>query len=310
MIEFDKVCGIIVTYNPDESNLEVIRNDCLALYHIIIFDNSTENNHWDRIDRTIREIQALDNGNRKITLIRQGQNIGLSQSYNQSIRLAERIGFKFVLILDQDSLITRDAIKILIRDHDMLLNKGVNVGAIATHNMQNYFTPLSFLFNGKFRWNGFYYSNNIQEKRNLINSGMLISVQNFNLVNGYDESFFVDNSDLEFTLRIRINNLRLFESNDAKVMVNYKEETYNYVVASISFRKPEREYFIKDLIRCLPLAYKISKIDMFLVLLLIVSKPLGTLLFKDNKRERFAFILSGIKDGMHCLILKRFRIHP
>jgi rhamnosyltransferase len=310
LIEFNKVCGIIVTYNPDDSNLEVIRNDCLTLYSTIIFDNSTENNYQDRLDRTIREIQASDNGTRKITLIRQGHNIGLSRSYNQSIRLAEMMGFKFVLILDQDSLITRDAIMALIRDLDMLLKEGINVGAIAAHNTQNYFTPLSFLFNGKFRWNGFYYSDNIQEKRNLINSGMLIPVHNFNLVNGYDESFFVDNSDLEFTLRIRINNLRLFESNGAKVMVNYKEETYNYIVASISFRKPEREYSIRDLIRCLPLAYKISKIDMFLVFLLIVSKLLGTLLFKDNKRARFAFILSGIKDGMHCLIMKRFRTHP
>lgn len=304
-MRYNEVCGIIVTYNPNRTNLEVIRNNCSALYSTIIFDNSTEKCNRDRIDETIREIRELDNEKGKITLIRQGQNIGLSRAYNKSVRLAERMGFRFVLILDQDSLITRDDLKSLIRDYNELLKKGIHVGAISMHNVQDYYTPLSFLFNGKFLWNGFYYSENIQEERHLINSGMLVSIQNFNLVNGYDESFFVDNSDLEFTLRIRGKKMRLFESYDAKVTVNYKEVMHNYMIASVALRKPEREYFVKDLVRCLPLAYSISKIDMLLILLLIVSKILGTLLFKDKKRERFVFIFAGIRDGLHNLLIDR-----
>lgn len=310
MIELNEVCGIIVTYNPDESNLEVIRKDCLALHGTIIFDNSTEKYYHDRLDNTIREIQESENGYKRITLIRQGQNIGLSKSYNKSVKLAENMGFQFVLILDQDSLITLDALNIIIRDYDILLKKGFQVGAMSMHNIQDYYTPLSFLFNGKFRWNGFYYSNNVQEKRNLINSGMLISIQNFNKINGYDESFFLDNSDLEFTLRLRSNNMRLFESYDAKVVVNYKEAVHNLVIASVTSRKSEREYFVKDLIRCLPVAYKISRVDMLLVLLLIISKLFGTLLFKHNRRERFSFLISGIKEGIRFLMIERIRIRP
>lgn len=289
--------------------LKVISDDCSALNSIIIFDNSIENYYKERIDKTMKEMQEFWKGHKRIILIRHDQNIGLSKAYNESVKIAVNMGFQFVLILDQDSLITSDSLRIIVRDYNTLLKKGVLVGAISMNNVNNFYTPISFLFNGKFKWKGFYYSNNVQEKRNLINSGMLIPIENFNMINGYDESFFLDNSDLEFTLRLRSKNMRLFESCSAKISVNYKETQHDYLIASLPFRKPEREYFVKDLVRCLPVAYKVSKIDMLLVVLLIISKLFGILIIKNNRKKRFTFILSGIKEGIRS-ILKRNAIVP
>ena len=305
MAREEEICGIIVTYNPDKTNLDVIRDNCLVLRKIIIYDNSTNNCYYEKLTQIIQNIQSLNNEHRKIIIIHRGQNIGLSGAYNSSVRLAEEIGCKFVIFLDQDSLITFRDLLILIRDYNSLLEKGIRVGAISMHNEEIFHTPISIFFDGKFRWRKFYYSDNIQEKRNLINSGMLISIKNFDLMNGYNESFFVANTDLEFTLRLRIRKLRLFESGDAKIMVNYKETTHNYKIAALPYRKPEREYFIRDLIRCLPLALELSKIDALLIILLIIAKLFGILLFKDKKKERFAFILSGIKDGLGFLMIPK-----
>ncbi len=301
----EEICGIIVTYNPDETNLDIIRENCLVLNKTIIYDNSTDNCYYKKLTQIVRRIQSFNNKHRKIIIIHRGHNIGLSKAYNYSVRFAEKIGCKFVIFLDQDSLITFRDFKILIRDYNLLLKRGIMVGAISMHNMENFHTPISIFFDGTFRWNRFYYSDNIQEKRNLINSGLLISIKNFNLMNGYNEGFFVDNTDLEFTLRLRTKNLRLFESEDAKIMVNYKEVVHNYKIASLPYRNPEREYFVRDLIRCLPLSCKLSKIDTLLIILLITSKLFGTLLFKDKKRERFVFILTGIKDALCILTMPR-----
>ena len=297
MDRLDKVCGVLVAYNPDENILGTIINACFSLNSTIVVDNSTDPFLYNDLKIKLEAIQ-LSYPSKKIIIIKNETNLGLPISYNKAVSLASDLGFDSVLLLDQDSLISKDSLITLLNDRSKLIKLGIRVGAMGMYHLQNFHTPIDFLFNGKFRWRDMYYEDCIQERRTLINSGILISILNYQYVKGYNKDFFLDNSDLEFSLRLRKKGLKLFESMNSKMLHNFGESHSKKFVYTVPYRDPKREYYTRDLVRCLKLAHSISRIDYSIFLILIISKLIGTLLFKTNRKERFHYILSGLKDGL------------
>lgn len=293
------VCGIIVSYNPTDLIMDIITNSCLALDSTIIMDNSIDSSLFYKLESMLEDLKTK-HPEKNLIIIKNDSNLGLPKSYNKAVSLAIEMNFHSVLLLDQDSLISEDSITILLDDRKKLLSLGVKVGAIGMyHDQSNYLhNPVGSLFNDKMRWRKMLYSDCVEERRMLINSGMLISIENYKSVEGYNETFFMDNSDLEFSLRLRKKGLRLFESRKSRMLHNYDERNNKTFLFALPYRAPNREYYARDLIRCMKIAKSVSWIDYFLIILLVLSKITGTLLFKTDKKERFHYIFSGLKDGL------------
>ncbi len=297
MPEIRDVCGIIVTYNPTNNCIHAIERNCNTLAKVIICDNSTNNENANLLSNLVNNLNQKFNGpEQKIILIKNPQNNGLSVSYNRCASIAKDLGFTFIVLLDQDSFFENGSFEALLKDYDQLSSL-CQVGAISPSYLKNGRSFYDFLFDGRFKWKGFYYSEHIIERRDLINSGMLIALSVFYSASGYDERIFLDNSDRNFTLRLRLKGYRIFQSLNSKLIHNFGEKTPSKSKVKILYRAPDRDYFIKDLIGCLPIAKKLSFVDFSLIVLLLFSKILSTLLLKDMKKQRFDYIAKGIKGS-------------
>ena len=299
MLEKENISGIIVTYNPNENNLFAIESNCNILHKVIIYDNSTVNENRINLSNLVQAINSkFSDKKREVILIRGEENIGLSKAYNHCASVAKRLGYSAVLILDQDSFFVSGGFDILVSDYNKV-SLSMHTGAISPSYMQDRKVFYDFLFDGRFKWRGFYYTDSVIELRTLINSGMLVPLDVFDSVSGYDERIFLDNSDLNFTLRVRLSGYHLFQSKNSRLIHNYGESVLPGSMAHILHRNPDRDIFIKDLIMCLPIARKISSVDLWLILLLVMSKIFSTMFLKDMKKERLNYIMQGIKSSTH-----------
>lgn len=295
MIDKSDVCGIIVTYNPDEYSLFSIGKNIENLENIIVYDNSSDALRSEVLYDTVKSLElkhrTLPN---KITYIRSSTNVGLSGAYNYCAKIAEMKNCKFIILFDQDSYYEMKTIDLLLDTYDELQSR-FKIGALSMEYLQESRRIYDFLFDGRFKWRGFYYSEDVIEVRDLINSGMMISLCVFNSVSGYNESIFLDNADRNFTLRLRLEGYHLFKSKRSYLIHNFGESVPEGSLIHTFYRDPSRDYYIRDLLGCLPIAKKISNIDFLLISLLLFSKVTSALL-KDRKRERLSYIFRGIKE--------------
>jgi|GEM_PF-5801492 len=292
-----EVLVVVVTYEPTEIQLNCIGDIIGSFRNVYIYDNSVSQISKERIRKLVLTCKANKlYSSKNIYFEQPGLNVGLPAAYNSSIKICDSFGYKYLFFLDQDAKINNDALEKIAAIYNDL-EKSFKVGALNLGAVQQDSRPYDFLFNGKFKWKGFYYSNEIIEKRYLTNSTFFISVDIFKSIGGYNESFFLDNSDMEISLRLRRAGYRLFLINTVNYTHNYGEviPVSSYGI-KIAYRPPEREYFAKDLIRCLFLSKDVSFVDTALISLLIVSKLISILFLKDKKSDRLRYMLKGIKE--------------
>lgn len=108
-----KVYIIILNWNGWKDTIEclnsVIKSDYFN-YHILIVDNNSS-------DESLEKIENWQNSNVKVrsTLLRSNKNLGYSGGNNIGIRYAlKREDFKYIWILNNDTVVKKDALSILI----------------------------------------------------------------------------------------------------------------------------------------------------------------------------------------------------
>lgn len=167
----------IVLFNPDivrlKENINAIKNQVDL---IICIDNFSDN---------IDEIKEQLNNEKKIFLIENNQNMGIAVALNQTLRFAEENKCKWLLSLDQDSVVMPGIVKKYIEhieDDTAVITciiKDRNVDAVK--NMIDDVEKIDFC----------------------ITSGALYNVEKLLLLGGYDEKMFIDYVDFDMCIRLR-----------------------------------------------------------------------------------------------------------
>jgi GT2 family glycosyltransferase len=186
---------IIVIYNRAlkacesfQSILEMAKNH--NKLQVFVYDNSP----------TAQEIKSYENV--EITYFNDPKNSGVSKAYNVGVAHAKANNKEFVLLLDQDTQLPNT----ILNEYFESINK---------HQEVNMFVPILRLKNGKifspsrYRFKrGFFVDNmepGIHSLFNLapVNSGMLVNVNAFLKVGGYNEKVKLDFADFQFVERFR-----------------------------------------------------------------------------------------------------------
>ena len=177
-ISISKICGIVVTFNPDcnITNLAIER-----LRHqvsqVIIVDNASKVTDW---------LSALEVDFPDIRVLRNGHNAGLAAGLNQGITYAlSEFKPEWIFILDQDSILEGDAISVL-QGYLNDLNPESDIGILHLGYKQPYSNP----------------SKRLVTKDFVINSGSLVRSEIYKRLN-YREDFFVDSIDFDFCFAVR-----------------------------------------------------------------------------------------------------------
>lgn len=181
-----KICCVIITYNPDDFLFQLINTLEPQVDKIIVVDNNSSSNTIYKITQSVV--------GKNIEFIQNSQNLGIATALNQGIIKAKKMGYEWVVTFDQDSIPSENIIQILSEVYFSYPDKS-KIGAIGINfpiaSGESYY-PQS---------NDKKYS----ERDYLITSGCLMSIDAFSLVGNFRDDFFIDNVDLEYSLRLKKN---------------------------------------------------------------------------------------------------------
>ena len=198
-----KIDGVIVTYNPDVRRFEkVVYSLDNQINKLVVIDNGSIN---------IKEVLlALKNDNHsfKIKFIRLKQNVGLAKGLNIGIKELNS-GCSWILTLDQDTIVNKDAIKTTLENYKKLNRQIKDKTAIIHLNHEKFGKRKidRFVFNQivldklEYEHHKGSYTNFLPVK-GAIQSGMLIKSEmahKFKFMN----KLFIDQVDREYSSRIK-----------------------------------------------------------------------------------------------------------
>jgi rhamnosyltransferase len=279
----DAVCCLIITYNPDENLISLIEAISDQVAKIVIVDNNSQGKSLDLINRLLH--------NDKVHLIHNSQNFGIAKALNQGILSAIGLNFNWVLTFDQDSQPFTDIVETLAEVFSLYPRKDL-IGAIginyADENLKNN--------HGRFD-NSMY-----RVKDYLITSGCLLSTNAFLRIRGFREDFFIDNVDLEYSLRLR--KFDFISLITKKIGMNHKagqpvKRKFGGLTFVSSNHNRKRRYYMarnhialsKEYIFRFP--YFVAKLNYFFLLSLI-----QILIVDDDKKGKILASIKGIYDGI------------
>lgn len=297
-----RICGILVTYNSDIEVSKTIKNAADELDGLIIIDNSSSEPNLTTLISAIDKVKNL-NGNvdHEILLIQNSENMGLAKAYNTGVRMAIQQGYQFVLFLDPDSYIHTHIRNLLIDRYHYLSNRFIDV-VLCCKNVEMLQITIDDLLIGYYSRKNLFVDQDVNEVLMAINSGLFLNVDTFNVVGFFDESYFTDSVDHEFSFRLLSSGYRIFRIENAIIFHNMGKPLIKSLLGlrfGVRFHTSLRTYYIfKDTLRTI-FRYR-SKFPAISLLLLIylITKLLTILLLYPDKLEYIRKIAEGIIDSL------------
>lgn len=204
----NQICAIIVTYNPNIDRLSRSIRAILPnrkIIKLIIVDNNSKN--FGLIKKLGRY--------KRVRIIKLKDNLGIAKAINIGIKEIKRS--KWILTLDQDTILKHDAIDTILKDYEELPKQIKDKTAIVHINYEKLGNRLVDKIFNKLRviceLPNFYLVNSV------IQSGMLIK---FNIAKRFHfrEDFFIDQVDREYCSQITEKKFLILESK--KILSNHQ----------------------------------------------------------------------------------------
>lgn len=197
-------CAVIVTFEP---RIERLSKTLAALAGqvegIVIVDNGST--HLD--EASLREVYRL------FELEKLETNKGIGAAQNKGMVIARRLGYEYVLLLDQDSVPHTGMVNCLRVALEGLRADGYSVGCVGprvrfpgTEGLSR-FARIGWL---TLRFGRCKDSSSVVECDMLISSGSLIPLAAIEEIGGMEEDLFIDQVDTEWCLRARSKGYRVF----------------------------------------------------------------------------------------------------
>jgi rhamnosyltransferase len=207
-----RVCGVLVTYRPDTSQVALALTACRPqLDGMVVVDNGSPAAAVEQLRALAREHACA--------LLELGTNRGAAAAQNLGVTWAARGTFTHCLFLDQDSIAAAKMVDRLLGAYLRLQQVGRPVAAVGPLLVDRHSgRPLPFVrftLLGVRREACARIGGEPVEADFLISSGMLTEVSRLQEVGPMDEGLFVDNIDLEWCFRARGRGLRVFGVCDA-----------------------------------------------------------------------------------------------
>ncbi len=199
----DTLLIIIVTYKENfnkcksfESLLKGIEKKHHSKMCFFIYDNSPS-----QFKDSLEELNTTNN-HINITYFHDSSNPGLGIAYNKGAKLADTLGKKWLLLLDQDTSFSNN----ILQEYYKAVRNNVPIEVFAPilfSQKGDLISPSKYLFKRGFKLS--YIPQGLTSLKRItpINSGILITTQLFNLVGGYNERIRLDFSDHAFMDKIR-----------------------------------------------------------------------------------------------------------
>lgn len=197
----NKICAVVVLYNPSENVINNINSYVQELDKLYIYDNSTEKNPI-----IIENLRKIHN----VNIIEKCGNFGLSIAFNETSIMAREQGYTWMITFDQDSIATEGMVEAMRKYVDSdLCDNNVAIVAPVVNDIDN--------------------SKEVQRNyctycEKVIQSGAMHNLNIMHEIGGYDENIFIDEVDSEYCIRCILNGKKIVKLNNALLMHNQQDE--------------------------------------------------------------------------------------
>jgi rhamnosyltransferase len=189
-----EVCALIVTYRPDPQALDTLLHSLEGQVGASVLVDNTDTGERPAVKAS-----------RSVTVLPQATNVGLSQAQNIGIAWARQHGYRYVLLLDQDSMPGPGMVAALLEALGQLDGQA-RVAAVGPRfrDLREAgdapFVRVRFPLNRKLWCRP---GDRTVPCDFLISSGALIPMRVLDDVGVMDAGLFIDNVDLEWSFRAR-----------------------------------------------------------------------------------------------------------
>lgn len=283
-----KVTIILVNYNGYLDTIECIKslNQLMYLcFNVIIVDNGSTNNSY-----AILKEYIANNGNNSFRVVKSIDNLGFSGGNNIAIEIAQKENADYVLLLNNDTIVTPDFLSILIDNacDDCLIAPRIMYWK-SNNTVWYGGGKLSELLGRAWhdRINKTYNSNiddSIKEVSFITGCCMLVPMKVIEKIGMLEDKFFLYYEDTEYCWRAKKNGCSLKYVGKSVIYHNVSSSTGHNSPLMNYYKIRNRMYLIKDYVN------GIKKITSFL--LAYAEIIIGILVGK----YQFEAVKAGIKD--------------
>ena len=291
--KFSEVCAVFVCFYPE---LELFRSAVEAMSSqaqmIVVVNNgaSAEVEHWLN--------------NHDFAILNYRENVGVAAAHNKGIEWAASQEFKYVMLMDQDSVASPNMVATMIASARQLTLDGIKYAAIgpkiismktgAPHPM----IRLGLISNIRPYKDAM---NKALEVDILISSGTMIPLEVINEIGDMNEGLFIDNVDIEWCFRAKYKGFKLFIEPNAVLRHNLGDSTKKiWLLGNIPMvlHKPIRLYYM---MRNRVLLYSLAHTPTIWIVhdfFRVIAKFLIFSLLISPRKDNAVMMLRGIIDGI------------
>jgi len=184
----DTIAAGIVLYNPDDYSrfLKCLESVLKQVNKIYVFDNS------DSLD-------IPDDIKNKIEYISENRNLGIAYALNRIMEKAKSDGYKWVITMDQDSILPEN----LIKEYAKVISSNNMVGIVCPQVIDSRRAYMKVIKEPK-----------IEYVEECITSASCTSIKAWEFVGKFDEYLFIDLVDNEFCKRLICSGFSIVRIND------------------------------------------------------------------------------------------------
>lgn len=278
-------CVGVVFYNPKKVYIDNISNYYNLVDKIYIFDNTETNG-----DEVLRALLDMDSMN-KCKYIKSSSNIGISGALNFICEIALREGYKYIMTLDQDSVIFPSSLETMLNCIQKLNDPNVGLYAPSIRYVKEY-KEIPGCNKGQMTTCG-----KITEIKWAITSGSVLDLNIFRKIGGFDENLFVDRVDYDYCLTLRKYGYKIVRIEDV-IVYHFLGESKGRIFR-LSQHQPIRHYYMfRNRLYIVGKHNKVYKgLKKYIFIIFASLKHLFLILIlESSKLEKIKMIMKAIKD--------------
>lgn len=192
----DKIGALLVTFNPNIPKLKESLNRIInQVSKVIIVDNGSNN---------ISSIKKLS-VQLEIKLLDLKKNYGIAGAQNRGFEFFFKNNFKWVLTLDQDTMVPFDTVKKMRASKKF---KDSSTAILAMKYYDSSWKPAQIKRATEKQ------KETETQKWRIISSGNLVRTDIWNLVDGFDEWLFIDQVDFDFNAKVILAGYKIWQVNN------------------------------------------------------------------------------------------------
>jgi len=263
--------AVIVSFNGGQKVLRTIDALVGQVGHVHVVDNSSDAESLSVLRQRSRQP--------RISVSWLAENRGIGYALNVGIRIARKYGYRWLLTMDQDSI----ADGAMIQAYADVVDKDPSLACLTPQYSEHELEA----------------GPEVRKVDYAITSGNLVRMDVFKTIGTYDEEFFIDCVDFDFSLRVRRAGFSIVMVGAARMQhaLGDRECTIPVIGRVHTFHSPLRRYYIYRNGFYLTSRYAGEYPSFVCKLALVNALYLFTiLLFGDQRLKSMRYIIYGLRD--------------